>query len=332
MYQDRKKLYAELAKERNSSLLVYITGDRQGLETQIAPDSIELFGNLLDHYQGSKKISLYLYTRGGETLSAWGLVNLLREFCAELEIIIPSKCLSSGTLICLGADTIVMTKQATLGPIDPSVNTPINPEIPGGQQKMRLPISVEDIAGFLDMARTDAKISGEDNLSLIFQKLTDNVHPIALGRVKRARTQIQSLARKLLIKHMKEDDDKIKRIIDMLCTEAGSHDYMIYRTEASCSLGLNVETPSDKLYQLIKNIYLDIKKELELEAPYNPEIESKKNQGNYNFTRAIIESQNNGAYHFKRKGQLKLIQIAQAGVMQNGVQDFIQFEGWEFIQ
>src|SRR3546814_9324606 len=50
-------------------------------------------------------------TKGGNTAAAWRLVNLLRTFCNELEIIVPAKAMSAGTLMCLGADKIVMTKK-----------------------------------------------------------------------------------------------------------------------------------------------------------------------------------------------------------------------------
>jgi ClpP class serine protease len=73
-----------------------------------------------------QQAQLYLYTRGGNTLAAWTLVNLIRNFCKDFEVIVPFNCHSAGTLISLGANRIVMTKQATLGPIDPSVNGPLN--------------------------------------------------------------------------------------------------------------------------------------------------------------------------------------------------------------
>ncbi len=51
---------------------------------------------------------------------------MLRMFCDELEVIVPARARSAGTLMCLGADKVVMTKQATLGPIDPSLTGPLN--------------------------------------------------------------------------------------------------------------------------------------------------------------------------------------------------------------
>ncbi|MCB2295730.1 hypothetical protein LGK95_19840 [Clostridium algoriphilum] len=53
-----------------------------------------------------KKISLILYTRCGNTLVGWSIVNLIRQFCDEFEVIVPSKALSTGTLICLGSNSI----------------------------------------------------------------------------------------------------------------------------------------------------------------------------------------------------------------------------------
>jgi len=56
------------------------------------------------------------------------------------------KALSAGTLIFIGADTLVMTKQAALGPIDPSVNNPLNPQVTMGNQPMGVvPVSVEAV-------------------------------------------------------------------------------------------------------------------------------------------------------------------------------------------
>ena len=48
MYADRKKLYSQLELKRDSKLLIYITGDRPGLETQIHPEVYDFFVNHLD--------------------------------------------------------------------------------------------------------------------------------------------------------------------------------------------------------------------------------------------------------------------------------------------
>lgn len=130
MYLDRKRFYERIEHERNSKVIAYVTGDRPGLEAQIGADTPDIFLEHLDAIGKVDKISLVLYTCGGNTLAAWNIINLFREFCNELEIIIPNKCRSSGTLMALGANSIIMTKQATLGPIDPSITRAMSPVIP----------------------------------------------------------------------------------------------------------------------------------------------------------------------------------------------------------
>jgi len=117
MRADRLELYNQLEEQRNSKLLVYVTSTRQGLETHIANDVLPKLSEHLDSIGDTQKISLFLYTNGGNTLTAWSLVNLIRSFCEELAVIIPSNCFSSDTLISLGADRLIMTKQASLGPM-----------------------------------------------------------------------------------------------------------------------------------------------------------------------------------------------------------------------
>lgn len=273
MFKDRITLYQEIEKRRESKLLVYVTGDRPGFETQIHPEILDYFIDHLDRIGKPKKISLLLYTRGGNTLGAWSLVNLIRQFCDDFEVIIPAKAHSAGTLISLGANTIIMTKQATLGPIDPSLNSPLNPQNPLAPQNptARVPVSVESIKGYFQLAQDDLKINDEENLKDIMINLSNQVHPLVLGDVYRSRTQIQMLAKKLLLKQI-NDSEKIEKIIAFLCSDSGSHDYSIYRREARDELGLNIEEPDDSFYQLIKDTFNSIKSELELNTPYDPNL------------------------------------------------------------
>ena len=83
MYQNRINLYKEIEEKRDSKLLVYVTGDRRGLETKIHPEVLDLFVQHLDTMGTVPKISLYLYTRGGHTLAAWSIANLIYQFCDD---------------------------------------------------------------------------------------------------------------------------------------------------------------------------------------------------------------------------------------------------------
>ena len=87
MLKDRLKLYKKLETDRNSTVIAYVTGDRRGLETKVSSEAVDLFVHHLDHIGVVDKLTLFLYTRGGDTLAAWSLINLLRIFA---EIASPS--------------------------------------------------------------------------------------------------------------------------------------------------------------------------------------------------------------------------------------------------
>jgi len=337
MYKDRIAQYQQIEKLRNSKLLVYITGDRPGFETQIHPEILDYFIDHLDKIEKQQKISLFLYTCGGNTLAAWSLVNLIRQFCKDFEVIIPSKAQSAGTLISIGANCIVMTKQATLGPIDPSLNSPLNPQNPMAPQnpQARVPVSVESIQGYFQFIQNDLKIKEEANLKDILINLSSQVHPLVLGDIHRSREQIQMLAKKLLSKQITEEG-KIKKIIDFLCSDSGSHDYTIYRREAKNELGLNIEKPDDTLYSLIKETFDNIKSELELNNPYNPNvILGTNNSVDYSCRRILIESLDFGTHAFVSEGTLikTIQQIPQMPplppIQQTIFSDQRKFEGWK---
>lgn len=330
MNEERKRLYEEIERQRNSKLIVYVTGDRRGLETQIANDATEYFIEHLDAIGVVPKISLLLDTNGGNTLAGWNIVNLIRQFCDDFEVIVPLKAKSTGTLMCLGADRIIMTKQATLGPIDPSVNNALNPEIPNAGPDARVPVSVEAIKGYFELAKHELNIKDDEALAKIFSDLANKVHPLVLGEVYRAIGQIRMLAEKLL-KNQVTDPDKIKKIIAFLCSESGSHDYTITRREARDDLGLNIEKPSQEFYDIIKQTYTSLKEELELNKPYNPQMYiGNAQQKDYNFKRVIIESIDGGTDYFESEGQLRRISInVPGGGSQHGLNDNRVYEGWK---
>jgi hypothetical protein len=340
MYGSRKTLYAELEKERQSKVLAIVTGDRRQLETKISSEVLDFLTGHLDstteHLKTAykcKKISLVLYTRGGETLSAWSIVNLIRQFTEYLEVIVPSKAHSAGTLICLGANSIVMTKQATLGPIDPSVATLLNPQIAGHPPNARFPVSVEDLNGYVEFCR--AIVKRQTDMKIFLAALSEKVHPLVLGNAYRARGQIRMLAKKLLT-YTRLEKTKAESLLKFLCGESGSHDYTINRKEAKEELGLPVEEPNESLYKLISGIYKDIASELELTSPYDPNsFLGAANTKNYTFPRALIESIAGGSDVFVSEGILTRTKIpvmpgmpGMPAMVQEGIQDTRSFEGW----
>ncbi len=329
MYADRKRLYKKIETFTESKVLCFVTGDRQNLELQIAPDSLDPFAEHLDEIGVTKRISLVLYSRGGITLAGWSIVNLIKQFCDELHVIIPSKAHSTATLIALGASSIMMTKQATLGPIDPSVNGPLNPQMPGPNPMARVPVSVESVSGYLEYAKS-VGIQSEAEIAKLVLDLASKINPLVLGNVFRSRSQIRMLGRKLLAGHIK-DAKKIDKILDFLCSESGSHDYTINRREAANELGLKIVKPDDEKYAVIRALHQDFAREMELQTPFDPNVVLGADpEKEYSFTRGLVESVSGGSTKFLSRGKLRrtLVQVGP-GQPQEAAEDRRTFEAWK---
>ncbi|ROH89024.1 serine protease [Stagnimonas aquatica] len=326
-YQTRQQIYRRIERARSSKVLAFVTGDRPQLETQIAPDCIPLFVDLLDQIGPTKKISLILHTNGGHTSAAWRLINLIRTFCDELEVLIPLKALSSGTLISIGADKIIMTKQAALGPIDPSLVHALSPTVPGPfpGQVQRVPASVEAVRGYLDHATQDLKITDEAARASLLIDLSNKIHPLVLGEIFRSRQQIRYLAKKLLSPQIR-DAKKVDKIIDFLCADSGSHDYTINRREAH-ELGLPTGKPSESFYRLLRDVNASYTAELQLLEPLSVDVVlGVAQQVQYTHVRGLVESCDGGSYRFLTEGTYtRLPQPPDA------INDRKSFEGWRKI-
>jgi len=324
MITERVELLKRIEERRESKVILYVTGDRPGLETQIHQEVYDYFVNILDSIGVVSKISLVLYTRGGNTLAAWSIVNLIRQFCDDFEVIIPNKAQSAGTLISIGANTIVMTKQATLGPVDPSINTPLNPHIEGAPPEAKVPVSVEAVNGFLELAISNMDKPDANAIKDLIIQLSHKVHPLVLGDVYRSKTQIQMLSKKLLSRTDVEKE-KINGIVSFLCSESGSHDYTIHRREAR-DLGLNIEKPNDEFYAEIKSLYDDFSSELKFTERWDPirELGASSNIS-YNNKRCILESTVDKSYCFTTEGNMRKVQQGP----QTQIKDNRTFEGWK---
>lgn len=312
--KSRMELIGIIQEKRHSHLVTYITGDRRGLETKIATDVFPMLHKHLTQIDNQERIDLFLYSPGGMTIAGYALVNLFREFCDEFNVIIPFKALSCATLIALGANEIVMTKMGQLSPVDPSVQHPLGPvvEIPGQPGGKIVPVNVEDVNAFVDLARKEVGLSKEDSMQKVFEILASKVNPLALGAVQRSREQIAFLASILMEYHTK-DKERIKKTVDIITRERFSHDYIISRREAQKTLELNIVEPDDTLTALIVELFNAYNDILLIDRPYNPEVVLGTNDRTVtDFNRAIIESIDL-THVFRTRKETRRVTVSQPG-------------------
>jgi hypothetical protein len=270
----RRTLIRALEAARGSRVITYVTSTRQNLEVPMALDVIRLMYDHLEEIRkshkgaGKPKIDLFLHSNGGDGTVPWRLVTLFREYTDQLGVLVPHRAFSAATLTALGADEIVMHPMGMLGPTDPTVQNAFNPVDARGQ---RLGISVEDVTAYIQLVKEDAGIQHEDELVQAFNILASQVHPLALGNVKRLISQSRMMATKLLELHMpREQAHAVDEIVEKLTSKLFYHGHPINRVEASEQIGLKkVVIPPAAIDALMWDLYLEYEKELILAQQFD---------------------------------------------------------------
>lgn len=291
---ERLDLIQKIQKSRESKVLVYFTGDRRPFPSQIAEDAVlPLYKHLLALKEVepiTKRIDLFLYTRGGDVSVPWRIVTMIREFCSELSVLIPYKAHSAGTMIALGSDKIVMGKKAELSPIDPTLVRAVI-----GEATVPPPeISVEDVSSYISFMRERANITDQSALAQVVSQLANHLTPLTLGSVNRQYSHIRLVARKLLTSRKEKiEEAKIGTIIEALTEKMYSHGHAIGREEAM-QLGLSVDKPDESIETVIWDLYQEYERLLKLTEPIDPEElltrENKEEHTIDNLPLAVIES------------------------------------------
>lgn len=300
-YMEKKQLITALETIRGSKVVTYITSDRPGpVGARVAPDIIPLFSKQLHEIAPTgkvPKIDLFLYSSGGDTLVPWRLVSMIREHCEHFSVLVPYKAHSAATMIALGADEIVMSDLSEISPIDPSTANVFNPPEPSNPQG-RIPISVEDVIAYFDLAKNKFGIKSDEDLTKVFVQFIEaspGVHPLALGNVNRIHNLIRLIAKRLLKSHNKPmRDDEIEKVVEYFTEKLYSHQYFIGRHEAREELGVkSVVDASVPLAKAMSDLYEAYREEMSLgEMVWNPEMELGVNtsQTKKAYPLAFIES------------------------------------------
>jgi hypothetical protein len=342
--EKRDTLIATLEARLGTRVICYLTGDRPGMETQIGSDIIPLFRRHLEAIGEVDSITLLLYSRGGDMNVPWRLANLIREYGRHFNVLVPFRAHSAATLLCLGADKIVMGKMGELSAVDPSVANPFNPPDPMNPLA-RVPIGVEDVNAFKDLARRFGVTGDNPELSTqVFLALASKVDPLALGNVERSYIQIRKLAEDLLCLHVggAEQQGKIKGIVETLTEKLYSHAHLINRHEA-VRIGLSAELADRTIDSTQWELFSDYAAEMQLDRPFNaPQLLGTQASLRVELKRAFIESRrltdtymSEGTITRPAPGTLQLppgIQLPPGMQAQIQVAFQIESEGWKKVR
>jgi len=262
--KERQLRYKAIEEYRNRPLIVYATSTRRGVPAQMAGDAVREFIDQIDALSGEKSIDVLLHSTGGDALTAWKLMSVLRERFETVSVLVPYMAFSAATIFALGADEIVMHPLASLGPIDPQISI----QQPDGSLRQ---FAYEDVGAFIRFLGDDAKIKNEQFVSAIIDKLFSVVDPINVGAAKRASELSSSVGERLLLTHMHGEGQKsqAKKIAEDLNKSFFAHGDAVSRKRA-LELQMKISAPDSVIENLVWDAYLGLESYMSLRTPFNP--------------------------------------------------------------
>lgn len=98
---------------------------------QVFVPGLTVLQELLIGLDPERELHLVLATPGGDGEVAVRMIRAMQARCSRLVIIVPDMAKSAGTLMCLGADRILMAPFSDLGPVDPQFQ--VGPSLAGAK-------------------------------------------------------------------------------------------------------------------------------------------------------------------------------------------------------
>lgn len=259
----RRARYQAIEAYRRRPLIVYATSTRHGVAAQMASDAVRVFIDQIDAIPEATSVDVLVHSTGGDALTAWKLMSVLRERFDEVYVLVPFMAFSAATLFALGADEIVMHPHASLGPIDPQITIPL----PDGSRRQ---FSYEDVGAFLRFVSIEAGI-GDEVPSSVIDKLLSVVDPVNIGAAKRASELSSSVGERLLKMHMKGGGKKAraKQIAENLNKSFFAHGDAVSRSRAR-ELNLKIGQDDATLEGLMWQAFLGLEGYMQLRSPFIP--------------------------------------------------------------
>lgn len=228
----RQSMIRQIQTRTHRRLICYISG----ANTWIHREDTVGFSDLLHNVEVDSPLDLLLHTGGGDIDAAEKLISMLRTKVrnSELRVIVPDYAKSAGTLMALGADTIIMSDSSELGPIDPQV---VLPDSQGNNMS-------HSVQHYLDAYATLKKALATDPNDVSAQIMLQKLEPTTVEHFESVKQRARQLAEDHLKLGMFSEKGNWTATVDLLLNTKRwqSHGQMIsWEVASGPELGLNVE-------------------------------------------------------------------------------------------
>lgn len=179
----RQSIIRDIEAKVERKLLCYVAGKG----AQIDRDDVAGFVDMLHNVTTGESVDLLLHTPGGNIDAAEKLITIVRSAVGDegwLRVIVPDFAKSAGTLIAIGANSIVMSDVSELGPIDPQVWLK-------DEQGNEI---CHSVLGYLDAYKEHADALRKTPDDPVARMMLDKFNPIVLRKFEAIRDRARMLA------------------------------------------------------------------------------------------------------------------------------------------
>ncbi len=243
LWDKTQDLIRQIEEKINMKILVYFTSNT----TRITNDDVEYFFAHLREIEPGTSLGLILISNGGSVTASWRIASLLRSYCKDLTVIIPSRCASAATLLSLSADKILFGPTGFLTAIDSSMMHELNPR--PNEKAQPVSVSVDQVNRISNYIIEDLKNhpNGKGASEIMFEK----IHPIVFAELQRSSSLSKLVAKNMMkLRINPPSEEETLKIANLLNDAYPAHIYPIVFKEAS-EMGLPVEKTSNELSSLL---------------------------------------------------------------------------------
>jgi hypothetical protein len=207
----------------------------------------------------------------------WRVLNLLREYCDHLAVIVGTRVQGAAAVLALGADEILMGPLSELGGMEAVRRHPLLPHDDQGQP---IPLSLGEVRALMQFLAEHGDASGDtgqrtmdgvkkeaesDTASTapqsalrvphsILTVLLQQIHPLVIAHLQQSDDLSREITEKALRLHIHEEDsERIRGLVDLFNGGFRSPLYTASRAELEAA-GLPITVPDKELWASIWGI------------------------------------------------------------------------------
>jgi len=255
-FDDLQKYIRDVTESANADIFL-VSGDiKYGLDRNILRS--------IKQNKSNENVIVILSTFGGDADIAYRIARFFQEFytSGNFSVYVPDICKSAGTLIVLGADEIIMSRDAQLGPLDVQLGKPdeIGKSISGLTPVQSLEFLQKRTFELFEhyfielIRRSGSQITTKTSMEIatrltsgLFQPIYSQLDPMRLGEYQRNMQVAEEYGQRLDSGNLKQGS------LHRLINEYPSHGFVIDRKEAE-QLFNNVKCPSDTEENMVSEL------------------------------------------------------------------------------